>query len=95
MGGDPHAVHAKRVYAEVFAHPEQPCPWHDNASDEDCIGKELQFTEEHLDAFVATLRILAAEWDRDSDPGRRKLLDGLNKTDLSWRSIAKRVRAAV
>ena len=86
--GSSHAADAKREYAAVFAHPDNPCTWTDNASYLECMGKEIAFTEGHLDAFVAAMRAVAAG-DDSSDLKARKEADEFNKTDLAWREYRK------
>ena len=88
-GGSPHVRDAKREYAAVFAHLDNPCTWTDNVSYLECMVKEIAFTEGHLDAWMAAMRAMAADWDSGTGPGSRKILDSLNKTDMAWREYRK------
>ena len=85
--GYPHAAGAKREYAAVFAHSDRPCPWTDNVSYLRCMGKEIEFTEAHLDAFVSDMRAIASASERANqpNPGSPRALDEFNKTDKAWR----------
>jgi uncharacterized protein YecT (DUF1311 family) len=79
---------AKREYAAVFAHPDQPCKGTDDASYIACMSKELDFTQAHLDAYMTAMRGAAADWDAGgpAGPNAKKILDELNRTDTSWRA---------
>ena len=86
--GYKHAAEAKREFDAVFAHPDNACPWTDNRSYLECMGKEIAFTQGHLEAFVAAMRGIAAESDAGEPPnaGSPRALDAFNKTDMAWRT---------
>ncbi len=73
-----HGTEANREYAAVFAHSDNPCSA-DTATAPylECMGKELQFIEAHLDSFVEDLRGIT---------GSPEELAGLNQTDATWRA---------
>jgi uncharacterized protein YecT (DUF1311 family) len=90
----PHVAYADREYAAVFSHAENPCAKESTTLDyEQCIGKEVEFTENHLNAFLAAVRGILA--DEDSAPvgtesgGKVKELDLLNNADRAWREYKK------
>jgi uncharacterized protein YecT (DUF1311 family) len=72
---------ANREYAAVFAHPANPCSA-DSATVPflDCMDKELDFIELHLDAFIEALRGLTDSPEE---------LAALNQTDATWRNYRK------
>jgi uncharacterized protein YecT (DUF1311 family) len=82
---------AKREYAVVFSHPDKPCSGKDadtTVGYEECMSKELDFLNPHLETFVKAMRSMAT--DSDVPPEARgsypSVLDSFNKTDASWRS---------
>jgi uncharacterized protein YecT (DUF1311 family) len=86
----PHVADADREYAAVFSHPENPCPNQSNTvSYEQCIGKELEFTEMHLNAFLAAVRGIVTDDDAGKDVGKLKELVLLNDADRAWREYKK------
>jgi uncharacterized protein YecT (DUF1311 family) len=83
-----------REYAAVFSHAENPCPKEPTTlSYNQCIGKEVEFAEQHLNAFLAVVRAIVADDDaaRTSAEavGKMKELDLLNKADRAWREYKK------
>jgi uncharacterized protein YecT (DUF1311 family) len=90
----PHVADADREYAAVFSHGENPCAGGSTTSGyEQCIGKEVEFTENHLNAFLEAVRGILA--DEDGVPagagsaGKGKQLDLLNHADGAWREYKK------
>jgi hypothetical protein len=61
---NPHVADADREYAAIFSHAEKPCAKESTTIDyEECIGKEVEFTENHLNAFLGAVRgILTKEY---------------------------------
>ncbi len=86
-----YAKKAQQEYAAVFSHPDQPCQWADNYGFLQCMNKEIDFTEAHLDAFVTAMKGIAAERDaaKPPDTNHKKAVDTLNQTDSSWRQYRK------
>lgn len=90
----PHVADADREYAAVFSHAENPCQKEPTTlSYNQCIGKEVEFTEQHLNAFLAAVRAIVAGDDAAQAPteavGKTKELDLLNKADQAWREYKK------
>ena len=90
----PRVADADREYAAVFSHGENPCAKESTTlAYEQCIGKEVEFTERHLNAFLAAVRgILADEDGAPAQPesaGKAKELDLLNNADQAWREYKK------
>ncbi len=60
---------ADREYAAVFSYEERPCA---NESTTlryaQCIGKELEFTERHLNAFLTAVRGIVTNEDAAQAP---------------------------
>jgi uncharacterized protein YecT (DUF1311 family) len=90
----PHVADADREYAAVFSHGENPCANKSSTLDyEQCIGKEVEFTENHLNTFLIAVRGIlveegggasgAASTDKVSE------LELLNNTDRAWREYRK------
>jgi len=78
---------ADREYAAVFSHNEAPCAKQSTtATYEQCIGKEVEFTETHMNAFLAAVRGVVADENG-------KELELLNKADLAWRDYKKNLCA--
>jgi hypothetical protein len=78
----------ERHSAAVLKRPADPCPDDSPVSHADCMGKELAFVGEHLDAFVTSLRgVLATSSNKDA----QSKLDILNKTDAAWRQYRVQV----
>jgi uncharacterized protein YecT (DUF1311 family) len=70
-------VAANREYAAVFAHPDNPCSTdYATLPYVQCMDKELDFIESHLDAFIQALRGLADSPEE---------LAALNQADAAWR----------
>jgi len=93
-GDKRHVADADREYAAVLSHAENPCAKESTTLDyEQCIGKEVEFTENHLNAFLGAVRGILA--DEDSVPagtesaGKVKELDLLNNADRAWREYKK------
>jgi uncharacterized protein YecT (DUF1311 family) len=90
----PHVADADREYAAVFSRGDNPCANESTTlGHEQCIGKELEFTEKHLDAFLAAVRGIVADEDaaRTTTQAADKVkeLDLLNKADRAWREYKK------
>jgi uncharacterized protein YecT (DUF1311 family) len=90
----PHVADADREYAAVFSHAENPCAKEATTlAYEQCIGKELEFTESHLNAFLTAVRGILTEQDggpAGSGSARKvKQLDLLNNADRAWREYKK------
>jgi uncharacterized protein YecT (DUF1311 family) len=90
----PHVADADLEYAALFSHGENPCAKESTTlDDEQCIGKEVEFTENHLNMFLAAVRGILA--DEDGSPagtesaGKVKELDLLNNADRAWREYKK------
>ena len=76
-----HGAAANREYAAVFAHPDNPCSTdYATAPYMQCMSKELEFIEPHLDAFIEALRGIA---------GSPEELVALNQSDAAWRDYRK------
>jgi uncharacterized protein YecT (DUF1311 family) len=78
----------------VFSHAENPCAKESTTIDyEECIGKEVEFTENHLNAFLEAVRgILANEHGATAGikpAGKVSELDLLNNADRAWREYKK------
>ena len=89
----PHVADADREYAAVFSHAENPCHESTTVGWEQCLGKEVQFTENHLKAFLAAVRGILADEDGlpsgtdSADRGKESEL--LNNADRAWREYKK------
>jgi uncharacterized protein YecT (DUF1311 family) len=89
----PHVADANREYAAVFSHAENPCNESTTVGWEQCFGKEVEFTENHLNAFLAAVRGIVA--DEDGLPAgteaasKGKESELLNKADRAWREYKK------
>jgi len=90
----PHVADAGREYAAVFSRVENPCAKESTTLGyEQCMGKEVEFTENHLNAFLAAVRGILS--DEDGEPGgtesagKVKKLDLLNNADRAWRQYKK------
>ncbi len=91
---NPHVADADREYATVFSHPDSPCAKESTTFDyEECIGKEVEFTERHLNAFLEAVRgIVANEYGATAGikpAGKVNELDLLNNADRAWREYKK------
>jgi uncharacterized protein YecT (DUF1311 family) len=91
---NPHVADADREYAAVFSHPDNPCAKESTTLDyEECIGKEVEFTENHLNAFLEAVRgILANQYGATAGikpAGNVNELDLLNNADRVWREYKK------
>jgi len=74
----PHVAEADREYAAVFSHVENPCAKESTTLGyEQCMGKEVEFTETHLKAFLAAVRAIPAD-----EAGARRAPSRL----LKWRN---------
>jgi uncharacterized protein YecT (DUF1311 family) len=86
----PHVADADREYAAVFSRGENPCPNESTAlSYAQCMGKELEFTEKHLNAFLTAVRGIMADEDASKEAGKVKESDLLDKADRAWREYRK------
>jgi len=90
----PHVADANREYAAVFSHVENPCANESTTLGyEQCIGKEVEFTENHLGAFLAAVRGILMDQDDAPAPtesaGTVKELELLNNADQAWREYKK------
>jgi uncharacterized protein YecT (DUF1311 family) len=93
---NPHVADADREYATVFSHAENPCAKESTTLDyERCIGKEVEFTENHLNAFLTAVRGILADEDGAAavpeSADRVKQLDLLNSADRAWREYKKNI----
>ncbi len=86
-----HVADAKREYAAIFSHPDNPCSMEQTtAGYDDCIGKELAFTEAHLAALLTAVRGIASD-DAPASPAESAMLAGntelalINNADAAWR----------
>lgn len=89
-----HAADANREYNALFSHAEDPCGKESTTVGyEQCMGKELEFTGNHLDAFLEGVRGILADEDAatPSTESTRKVkeLDLLNNADMAWREYTK------
>jgi uncharacterized protein YecT (DUF1311 family) len=91
--GHPHVADADREYAAVFSHSDNPCHESTTVGWEQCLGKEVEFTEMHLKAFLEAVRGILADEDGGAagtgSPGQPKELDLLNNGDRAWREYKK------
>jgi uncharacterized protein YecT (DUF1311 family) len=86
----PHVADADREYAAVFSRAENPCASEStNMGYAECIGKELEFTEQHLNAFLAAVRGILADDDAGQAADKVKESDLLNQADRAWREYKK------
>jgi uncharacterized protein YecT (DUF1311 family) len=86
----PHVADADREYAAVFSRGENPCANEStNMGYAECIGKELEFTEQHLNAFLVAVRGILADEDVGQAAGKVKESDLLNNADRAWREYKK------
>jgi uncharacterized protein YecT (DUF1311 family) len=88
-----HVADADREYAAVFSHGENPCAQETTTTDyAQCIGKEVEFTETHLSAFLAAVQGILADEDGSAgtEPTSKvKELDLLKNADRAWREYKK------
>ena len=91
--GHPHVADADREYAAVFSHADDPCHESTTVGWEQCLGKEVEFTEIHLNAFLEAVRGILADEDGGAagtgSPGKPKELDLLNNGDRARREYKK------
>jgi uncharacterized protein YecT (DUF1311 family) len=89
----PHVADADREYAAVFSHVKNPCTESTTLGYEQCTGKEVEFTEKHMNALLAAVRGILADEDGPSagpaSAGKVKQLDLLNAADRAWRENKK------
>ena len=70
----PHVADADREYAAAFSHGENPCANESTTlSYELCIGKEVEFTEDHLNAFLTAVRSILV--DEAQSRARNRLVE--------------------
>ena len=91
-----HVADADREYSSVFSRAENPCGKESTTVGyEQCMGKELEFTRNHLDAFLEAVRRILADEDGatpSTDSTRKvKELDLLNNADTAWREYTKNI----
>jgi uncharacterized protein YecT (DUF1311 family) len=83
-----HVADADREYAAVFSHGENPCAKESTTFDyNQCIAKEVEFTESHMDAFLVAVRGILADEDAPAgtESARKvKEVDLLNNADRAW-----------
>ncbi len=90
----PHVADADREYEAVFSHGENPCAKQSTTIGfEQCFGKEVEFTENHLTAFLDAVRAIVAD-ERGACVGIKpacgvRQLDLLNNADRAWREYKK------
>jgi uncharacterized protein YecT (DUF1311 family) len=89
-----HVAEADREYAAVFSHGENPCANKFNTLDYgECIGKEVEFTETHLNAFLMAVRGILGEGSgmapAAGSTDKASELELLNNADRSWRDYKK------
>jgi uncharacterized protein YecT (DUF1311 family) len=88
-----HVADADREYNAVLSRAENPCGKESTTVGyEQCMGKELEFTRNHLDAFLEAVRGILADEDaaRPTDSTHKvKDLDLLNQADMAWREYTK------
>jgi uncharacterized protein YecT (DUF1311 family) len=92
----PHVADADREYAAVFSHAENPCAKESTTMGYgQCIGNEVEFTENHLGAFLAAVRGILADDDAapegSESAGKVKESDLLNNADRAWREYRKNI----
>jgi uncharacterized protein YecT (DUF1311 family) len=90
----PHVDDADREYAAVFSHEENPCAKESTTADyAQCLGKEVEFAENHLNAFLEAVRGILADEDglpaRAESADKGKESDLLNHADGAWREYKK------
>jgi uncharacterized protein YecT (DUF1311 family) len=89
----PHVADADREYAAVFSHADNPCQESTTVGWEQCLGKEVEFAEIHLNAFLEAVRGILADEDGGAtgtgSAGQPKELDLLNNGDRAWREYKK------
>jgi len=91
----PHVADAGQEYNAVFSHAENPCKESTTSGWEQCLGKEVEFTENHLNAFLTAVRGILA--DEDGIPagtgltGKGKESELLNNAERSWREYKKNI----
>jgi uncharacterized protein YecT (DUF1311 family) len=82
-----YVADANREYAAIFSHSEDPCSATQNEAElDDCIGKEVTFTEAHLARLFIAIRGIASQ-DATVVPGthRESEVSLLDKADSAWR----------
>jgi uncharacterized protein YecT (DUF1311 family) len=90
----PHVADADREYEAVLSHGENPCAKQSTTIGfEQCFGKEVEFTEDHLTAFLDAVRAIVAD-ERGACVGIKpacgvRHLDLLNNADRAWREYKK------
>jgi uncharacterized protein YecT (DUF1311 family) len=89
-----HVADADREYNAVFSHEDNPCAKESTTLGyEQCMGKELEFTGNHLNAFLEAVRGIMTDEDAaaPSTESTRKVkrLDLLNNADVAWRQYTK------
>lgn len=89
-----YLAEADREYAALFSHVENPCPNESTTLSYNlCIGREVEFTQKHLNAFLAAVRgIVTSEEGTASaleTAGKVNELDLLNNADRAWQEYKK------
>jgi uncharacterized protein YecT (DUF1311 family) len=91
----PHVADADREYAAVFSHGENPCKESTTVGWDQCFGKEVEFTDNHLNAFLAAVRGILADEDGlpagTESAGKGRESELLNKADSAWREYKKNI----
>lgn len=89
----PHVADADREYAAIFSHLQNPCSEQSTTIGfERCIGREVEFTENHLNAFLDAVRAIVAGERGACAVGAAcggRQLDLLNNADRAWREYKK------
>ena len=89
-----HVADADREYEAVFSHGENPCAKQSTTLGfEQCFDNEMEFTENHLNAFLDAVRAIVAD-ERGACSGIKsacgvRQLDLLNNADRAWRDTRK------
>jgi uncharacterized protein YecT (DUF1311 family) len=89
----PRVADADREYAAVFSHGENPCAKESTTFNyNQCIRKEVEFTESHMNEFLVAVRGIVADEDAPAgtESARKvKEVDLLNNADRAWREYKK------
>jgi uncharacterized protein YecT (DUF1311 family) len=91
-----YVADANREYAAIFSHPAKGCTTEQTTvSYGDCIGKEVTFTESHLERFLTAIRGIASRDDAGAAatpaPARISELALVNQADSAWQQYRKNV----
>lgn len=81
-----YVADANREYRAIFSHPENPCAATQNEAEyDDCIGKEVAFSEAHLAKLFIAIRGIASQTTVVPGPHRESEVSLLDKADSAWR----------